>query len=153
MNQLCLGKKDSGFFFLILFLSPLPLLSSPSLSSLLPPSLSSPSLSLSSPSLSSLLPLPLSQLALQEVQPSAIREGFATVPDTSWDDVGALEDVREELTLAILVSHTPFFLFAVTILVCHILHQAKLTELCETFSQGRAEILHLYSLHQKFIIF
>ena len=148
--------KDYGFFFLILFLSPLPLLSSPSLSSLLPPSplfslplLSSPSLSsllppslsLLPPSLSllppSLLPLPLSQLALQEVQPSAIREGFATVPDTSWDDVGALEDVREELTLAILVSHTPFFLFAVTILVCHTLHQAKLTELCETFSQGR----------------
>jgi ribosome biogenesis ATPase len=42
------------------------------------------------------------ELALQEVQPSAKREGFATVPGTSWDDVGALEDVREELTLAIL---------------------------------------------------
>ena len=39
------------------------------------------------------------------VQPSAKREGFATVPDITWDDVGALERVREELTMAILVSY------------------------------------------------
>ncbi len=37
------------------------------------------------------------------VQPSSKREGFVTVPDTTWDDVGALEDVREELSMAILV--------------------------------------------------
>lgn len=37
------------------------------------------------------------------VQPSAKREGFATVPDVTWDDVGALEAVREELSYAILV--------------------------------------------------
>ena len=37
------------------------------------------------------------------MQPSAKREGFATVPDVTWDDVGALEDIREELSLAILV--------------------------------------------------
>jgi len=41
--------------------------------------------------------------ALSTVQPSAKREGFATVPDVSWDDIGALEDIRDELTLAILV--------------------------------------------------
>ncbi|XP_028325057.1 nuclear valosin-containing protein-like isoform X2 [Gouania willdenowi] len=40
--------------------------------------------------------------SLSSVQPSAKREGFATVPDVSWDDVGALQDVREELTMAIL---------------------------------------------------
>lgn len=42
------------------------------------------------------------QCALTSVQPSAKREGFATVPDVTWDDVGALQDVREELTMAIL---------------------------------------------------
>ncbi|XP_029962948.1 nuclear valosin-containing protein-like [Salarias fasciatus] len=42
------------------------------------------------------------QRALTSVQPSAKREGFATVPDVTWDDVGALQDVREELTMAIL---------------------------------------------------
>ena len=42
------------------------------------------------------------------MQPSAKREGFATVPDTTWADVGALQHVREELSMAILVggSHT-----------------------------------------------
>ena len=38
------------------------------------------------------------------VQPSAKREGFATVPDVTWDDIGALDDVREELKMSILVS-------------------------------------------------
>jgi SpoVK/Ycf46/Vps4 family AAA+-type ATPase len=41
---------------------------------------------------------------LKRVQPSSKREGFATVPDVSWSDVGALENIREELSLAILVS-------------------------------------------------
>jgi ribosome biogenesis ATPase len=36
------------------------------------------------------------------VQPSSKREGFATVPDVSWDDIGALQTVREELKTAIL---------------------------------------------------
>lgn len=46
--------------------------------------------------------------ALSSVQPSAKREGFATVPDVSWDSVGALQDIREELTMAILVTaHLP----------------------------------------------
>ncbi|XP_071961982.1 nuclear valosin-containing protein-like isoform X1 [Antedon mediterranea] len=40
--------------------------------------------------------------ALPLVQPSAKREGFATVPDVTWNDIGALEDVREELQMAIL---------------------------------------------------
>ena len=46
----------------------------------------------------------LLQVALSKITPSAKREGFATVPDTSWDDVGALDSVREELTMAILVG-------------------------------------------------
>lgn len=41
------------------------------------------------------------EAALPRVQPSAVREGFATVPTVSWDDVGALDDVREELAFAI----------------------------------------------------
>ncbi|XP_052782054.1 uncharacterized protein LOC128218422 isoform X2 [Mya arenaria] len=51
------------------------------------------------------------QEALKCVQPSAKREGFATVPDVTWDDIGALKDVREELQLAILapVQHPEQF--------------------------------------------
>ncbi|KFD52730.1 hypothetical protein M513_06386 [Trichuris suis] len=41
-------------------------------------------------------------IALKHVQPSAKREGFATVPDVTWSDVGALEHVREELQWSIL---------------------------------------------------
>uniref|UniRef100_A0A8C8SID7 Nuclear VCP like n=1 Tax=Pelusios castaneus TaxID=367368 RepID=A0A8C8SID7_9SAUR len=41
-------------------------------------------------------------VALSSVQPSAKREGFVTVPDVTWADIGALEDIREELTMAIL---------------------------------------------------
>ena len=40
--------------------------------------------------------------AVKRIQPSAKREGFATVPDTTWDDIGALWDVRDELEKAIL---------------------------------------------------
>ena len=40
--------------------------------------------------------------ALKRVQPSSKREGFATVPDVTWSDVGALSDIRQELQLSIL---------------------------------------------------
>lgn len=40
--------------------------------------------------------------SLKSVQPSAKREGFITVPDVTWDDIGSLGDIREELKLAIL---------------------------------------------------
>jgi ribosome biogenesis ATPase len=39
--------------------------------------------------------------ALPKVQPSATREGFATIPDITWADVGALAAVRAELEMAI----------------------------------------------------
>lgn len=39
--------------------------------------------------------------ALPKVQPSAKREGFATIPDTTWAHIGALQRVREELEMAI----------------------------------------------------
>lgn len=46
--------------------------------------------------------------ALTRVQPSAKREGFATVPDVTWEDVGALQDIREELNMAIMAPiHNP----------------------------------------------
>ncbi|KAK5132646.1 hypothetical protein LTR08_008768 [Meristemomyces frigidus] len=35
------------------------------------------------------------------ITPSSKREGFATIPDVSWDDIGALKSVREELQTAI----------------------------------------------------
>ncbi|KZF25526.1 putative AAA family ATPase/60S ribosome export protein Rix7 [Xylona heveae TC161] len=39
--------------------------------------------------------------ALPKIQPSSKREGFATVPDTTWEDIGALQAIREELQTAI----------------------------------------------------
>ncbi|CDF36155.1 unnamed protein product [Chondrus crispus] len=39
--------------------------------------------------------------ALNTIQPSALREGFATRPDVSWDNVGSLEAVREEMMMAV----------------------------------------------------
>ena len=40
-------------------------------------------------------------VALPRIQPSSRREGFATIPDTTWADIGALRPVREELITAI----------------------------------------------------
>lgn len=40
--------------------------------------------------------------ALKNIQPSAKREGFITVPDVVWDDIGSLQDIRKELKLSIL---------------------------------------------------
>ncbi|XP_064539889.1 nuclear valosin-containing protein-like [Drosophila montana] len=40
--------------------------------------------------------------AVKVMQPSAKREGFITVPDTTWEDIGSLHDIREELKLAVL---------------------------------------------------
>ncbi|KAL0215084.1 hypothetical protein P9112_007268 [Eukaryota sp. TZLM1-RC] len=42
------------------------------------------------------------QEAVGKVQPTAKREGFATVPDVTWDDVGALDDVHTQLKTSIL---------------------------------------------------
>lgn len=41
------------------------------------------------------------EAALGRVQPSATREGFATVPDVTWEQVGAMGSVREELDFAV----------------------------------------------------
>ena len=39
--------------------------------------------------------------ALPKIQPSSKREGFATIPDTTWEDIGALSKIRDELSTAI----------------------------------------------------
>ncbi|OTB05321.1 hypothetical protein M426DRAFT_21915 [Hypoxylon sp. CI-4A] len=39
--------------------------------------------------------------AIGKVQPSAKREGFTTIPDTSWAHIGALQNVRKQLILSI----------------------------------------------------
>uniref|UniRef100_T1HCW5 AAA+ ATPase domain-containing protein n=1 Tax=Rhodnius prolixus TaxID=13249 RepID=T1HCW5_RHOPR len=41
--------------------------------------------------------------AIKSVQPSAKREGFATVPDISWNDIGSLKEVREKLDISIMI--------------------------------------------------
>ncbi|KAF1356693.1 P-loop containing nucleoside triphosphate hydrolase protein [Delphinella strobiligena] len=38
---------------------------------------------------------------IPDIIPSSKREGFATIPDTTWEDIGALTNVREELHSAI----------------------------------------------------
>ncbi|KAI5747896.1 hypothetical protein M8J77_019597 [Diaphorina citri] len=40
--------------------------------------------------------------ALKVVQPSAKREGFATVPNVTWDNVGSLKDIRHQLQMSIM---------------------------------------------------
>lgn len=42
--------------------------------------------------------------ATKLVQPTAKREGFAMAPDVSWDDIGALAGVRDELSLSVSAS-------------------------------------------------
>ncbi|CED82363.1 Nuclear AAA ATPase (VCP subfamily) [Phaffia rhodozyma] len=39
--------------------------------------------------------------ALQTTQPSSQREGFATIPNVTWADIGALHSTRDELHMAI----------------------------------------------------
>lgn len=41
--------------------------------------------------------------ALPKIQPSSKREGFATVPNVSWADIGALHSVRFKLMMAIVL--------------------------------------------------
>ncbi|PWW74048.1 AAA-domain-containing protein [Tuber magnatum] len=39
--------------------------------------------------------------ALPKIQPSSKREGFATVPDVTWADIGALESLKVEMRMAV----------------------------------------------------
>ena len=39
--------------------------------------------------------------ALMEIDPSAIREVFVEIPEVSWDDIGGLDDIKEELFNAV----------------------------------------------------
>ena len=41
------------------------------------------------------------QAALAMVQPAAKREGFAIAPETTWDSIGALKHVRDQLRMAV----------------------------------------------------
>lgn len=41
--------------------------------------------------------------AVPKVQPSAKREGFATIPDTTWSHIGALQHIRQQLEMAIVL--------------------------------------------------
>jgi ribosome biogenesis ATPase len=42
--------------------------------------------------------------AVKKVQPSVRREGFATTPDVTWNDVGSLADVRGSMGFQCLSS-------------------------------------------------
>ena len=49
--------------------------------------------------------------ALRNIHPSAIREIVAEIPKTSWDDVGGLENVKEELIESVIwpMKHRNFY--------------------------------------------
>lgn len=49
--------------------------------------------------------------ALDRVQPSSKREGFATKPDVTWEDIGALSLIRDELRMAVVepIKHPEWF--------------------------------------------
>ena len=49
-----------------------------------------------------LLPEDFTQ-ALLTIQPTAKREGFAVVPDVTWDDIGALSDLKNELEKSLIL--------------------------------------------------
>ncbi|KAK3951048.1 P-loop containing nucleoside triphosphate hydrolase protein [Pseudoneurospora amorphoporcata] len=42
------------------------------------------------------------RLAVSRVQPASKREGFSTIPDTTWAHVGALDEVRKKLEMSII---------------------------------------------------
>jgi len=54
--------------------------------------------------------------ALKEIDPSAIREVFVEVPDVSWEDVGGLDEVKQELieTVQWPLQHAELFKIAAT---------------------------------------
>jgi ATPases of the AAA+ class len=39
--------------------------------------------------------------AMKKVQPTAKREGFSVIPGTTWEDIGALKNLRSELESSI----------------------------------------------------
>ena len=43
----------------------------------------------------------MDKTALKEIQPSALREVLVQVPNVSWDDVGGLDDAKQELKEAV----------------------------------------------------
>lgn len=48
-----------------------------------------------------IIPMEAFLSVLPTITPSSKREGFATIPDTTWEDIGALKTIREELQTAI----------------------------------------------------
>jgi len=51
-------------------------------------------------------------VAIPKIQPSSKREGFATVPDVTWDAIGALQSIRQELQMSIVLPIQDPALFA-----------------------------------------
>jgi ribosome biogenesis ATPase len=47
--------------------------------------------------------MPDFEAAIPKVQPSSKREGFATIPDVTWADVGSLDEIKEELEYSVSV--------------------------------------------------
>ena len=49
---------------------------------------------------------------IEIVQPSSKREGFSTIPDTTWEEIGGLETLREELYYSIVhaINHPDKYL-------------------------------------------
>ncbi|CAE7934546.1 NVL, partial [Symbiodinium necroappetens] len=71
--------------------------------------------------------------ALTRVQPSARREGFSTIPDVKWDDVGALQEVQADMDAAVCEPIRQAELFRELGWSPSVTHQRWVTE-CDTFA-------------------
>ena len=65
---------------------------------------------------------------MKQSQPSSKREGFATVPNVTWEHIGALQTVHRELQKSIIVRFAayldaPTIRFTFCLLVLAFFHQ------------------------------
>ena len=86
------------------------------------------------------------EAAVKKVQPSVRREGFATTPDVTWNDVGALSDVRPSMQLASCfhVHVLPGVKHASVVSAC--MMQADSWEALQPLSVARRQMMMLQSL-------
>jgi SpoVK/Ycf46/Vps4 family AAA+-type ATPase len=68
------------------------------------------------------------QEAVKMAQPSLTREGFSPIPDVKWEDVGALDHVREEFVQHIVKRIKNPDVYEVTFLILHFFMQFLLID-------------------------
>ena len=80
---------------------------------------------------------------MKVVQPSAKREGFATVPGVSWSDVGALQNIRNFICQIICNAKKSHF--PVTTASTYLMHEIGISTF-NLLSLARLATLSFYSI-------